>query len=154
MNGPIAYSSLPRPQFSTLQQKIFPPYFAVHTALPLLLALTWPGERALEAATIGIGGASLATPGGWTRSGNGWRGLYEGGEGKNFWTAVVPMGLMFGTSLLNLLVLGPATTKVMRERKHQGGFASFTTVVWGDEEDCWFFADDRGNRDERWEEVL
>ena len=47
----------------------------------------------------------------------GWRGLLEE---RNLWTALVPIGIMFGTSLLNLVVLGPATTKIMRERKHQG----------------------------------
>ena len=35
-------------------------------------------------------------------------------------TAGVPVFLMFATSAANLLVFGPATTKVMKERKHQG----------------------------------
>lgn len=106
MNGPIAYKALPRPQFSTLQQAIFPPYFAFQTALPVVLALTFPGERI--AAAAGIGEA---------RQNAGYRGLLHP---DNTWSALVPIGLMFVTSALNLLVLGPATTKVMRERKHQG----------------------------------
>lgn len=41
-------------------------------------------------------------------------------EEENLWTALIPIVLMAGTSLLNLAALGPATTKVMKERKHQG----------------------------------
>jgi hypothetical protein len=100
--GPFAYSALPRPQFSTLQQKIFPTYFAFQTALPVVLALTWPGAN--------VAGKAF-------RNDAGWRGVLETG---NFWDALVPIGLMFGTGLLNMVLLGPATTKVMRERKHQG----------------------------------
>lgn len=40
------------------------------------------------------------------------------------WDALIPIGVMFGTNLLNLLYLGPATTKVMKERKHQGEAAT------------------------------
>lgn len=103
--GPLAYKALPRPQFSQLQQAIFPPYFALQTALPIVLALTWPGDKVLalgdETARAGAGALGLL-------------------EGDNVWNALVPIALMFGTSLLNLVLLGPATTKVMRERKHQG----------------------------------
>ena len=100
--GPFAYSALPRPQFATLQQKIFPTYFAFQTALPVVLALTWSGEK--------VAGAAL-------RKDAGWRGVFETG---NMWDGLIPIGLMFGTALLNLVLFGPATTKVMRERKHQG----------------------------------
>lgn len=100
--GPYAYSALPRPQFSTLQQKIFPTYFGFQTALPVVLALTWPGEK--------VAGSVL-------RKDAGWRGVFQTG---NAWDALIPIGLMFGTALINLAVLGPATTKIMRERKHQG----------------------------------
>lgn len=58
-----------------------------------------------------VGGATV-------RQNAGIRGLVEG---DNLLTALVPVALMFGTSLLNLVLLGPATTKVMRKRKHQGG---------------------------------
>ena len=51
--GPIAYKCLPRPQFSTLQQNIFPPFFSFQTALPLILALTWPGEMVAGASGAG-----------------------------------------------------------------------------------------------------
>ena len=32
---------------------------------------------------------------------------------------LAPLVIMFSTSLANALVVGPATTRVMRERKHQ-----------------------------------
>lgn len=105
MAGPVAYKALPRPQFSTLQQAIFPPYFTFQTVLPLVLALTWPGEKLASA------GSAVA------RKSAGYTGLLEE---ENRWTALIPIALMCGTSLLNLVVLGPATTKVMKERKHQG----------------------------------
>ncbi|KAH9827462.1 putative mitochondrial outer membrane protein [Teratosphaeria destructans] len=102
--GPLAFKALPRPQFSTLQQAIFPPYFSLQTALPVVLALTWVGDRAAS-----IGSADI-------RINAGWKGLLES---DNLWTAFVPLALAFGTSLLNLVLLGPMTTKVMKERKHQ-----------------------------------
>ena len=105
INGPFAFKHLARSEFSRLQQAIFPPYFVLQTALPVVVALTWPGERVAAA-----GGSAIRRDGGWS-----------GLLGKdNFYTALLPVAIMFGTSLLNLTILGPATTKVMRERKHQG----------------------------------
>ncbi|KAF2172561.1 hypothetical protein M409DRAFT_50236 [Zasmidium cellare ATCC 36951] len=101
--GPLAYKALPRPSFSTLQQAIFPTFFSFHTVLPLVLAFTWPGEKIVSA-------------GGVVRKNDGVYGLLEG---ENRWIALAPIAAMFATSLLNLVVLGPATTKVMKERKHQ-----------------------------------
>lgn len=103
--GPLAYKALPRPSFSTLQQAIFPPFFTFQTVLPLVLAFTWPGEKIVSA-----GGAAV-------RHNAGASGLLEG---ENRWIALAPIAAMFASSLLNLVVLGPATTKVMKERKHQG----------------------------------
>jgi len=103
--GPLAFKVLPRPQFSTLQQAIFPPYFSFQTILPLVLALTWPGEKLASAGDAIV------------RQHAGPRGI---AEGDNVWLALTPIAIMFGTSLLNLVILGPATTKVMKERKHQG----------------------------------
>ncbi|KAI9801689.1 MAG: hypothetical protein M1833_002371 [Piccolia ochrophora] len=94
VGGIVAYKALPRPQFASLQQAIFPVYFAMTTALPVVLALTYPSDRG----NGGLGGSLLA-------------------ESKS--TALVPIGVMFATSLVNWVALGPATTKVMRERKHQ-----------------------------------
>jgi hypothetical protein len=103
--GPVAFKALPRPSFSVLQQAIFPPYFTFQTALPIILALTWPGEKLAS-----VGGAVA-------RRNAGLSGLLAD---ENRWIALIPVVTMFATSLLNLVLLGPATTKVMRERKHQG----------------------------------
>lgn len=105
MAGPLAYQALPRPQFSQLQQAIFPPYFTLQTVLPLVLALTWPGEK------LAAAGGAIA------RKSTGYAGVFEE---QNRWAALIPIALMCGTSLLNLVALGPATTKVMIQRKHQG----------------------------------
>ncbi|GAB7322434.1 hypothetical protein MBLNU13_g03377t1 [Cladosporium sp. NU13] len=104
LGGPLAFKALPRPSFSTLQQAIFPPYFTFQAALPILLALTWPGEKLAQ-----VGGREL------TQNSGFWGILSE----NNLMTAGMPVFLMFATSAANLLVFGPATTKVMKERKHQ-----------------------------------
>ncbi|KFY20734.1 hypothetical protein V491_03476 [Pseudogymnoascus sp. VKM F-3775] len=43
VSGITAYQTLERSQFSTLQQRVFPRYFTMQTAFPLLVALTYPG---------------------------------------------------------------------------------------------------------------
>lgn len=105
LGGPLAFKALPRPSFSTLQQAIFPPYFTFQAALPIILALTWPGEKLAQ-----VGGRELT-------QNSGFWGIFSE---NNLLTAGVPVFLMFATSAANLLVFGPATTKVMKERKHQG----------------------------------
>jgi hypothetical protein len=105
LGGPLAFKALPRPQFSTLQQAIFPPYFTFQAALPVLLALTWPGDKVAQVGSKAI----MHNSGFW--------GIFSD---NSFWTAGVPVAIMFATSAANLFVFGPATTKVMKERKHQG----------------------------------
>lgn len=105
LGGPLAFKALPRPQFSTLQQAIFPPYFTFQAALPVLLALTWPGDKIAQV------GAKAVT------QNTGFWGIFSD---NSFWTAGIPVAIMFATSAANLFVFGPATTKVMKERKHQG----------------------------------
>jgi hypothetical protein len=105
LGGPLAFKALPRPQFSTLQQAIFPPYFTFQAALPVLLALTWPGDKIAQV------GAKAIT------QNTGFWGIFSD---NSFWTAGIPVAIMFATSAANLFVFGPATTKVMKERKHQG----------------------------------
>jgi hypothetical protein len=98
--GVVAFKTLPRAQFSTLQQKTFPTYFGLQTALPAVLAFTYPGARGLSPfSDPGLGGL-LAD--------------------SNRTQVLVPIATMFVTSLANLVYLGPTTTKVMIERKHQG----------------------------------
>jgi len=104
LGGPLAFKALPRPQFSTLQQAIFPPYFTFQAALPVLLALTWPGDKIAQVGTRAI------------TQNTGFWGIFSD---NSFWTAGIPVAIMFATSAANLFVFGPATTKVMKERKHQ-----------------------------------
>jgi Domain of unknown function (DUF4149) len=100
----VAYRVLPRPQFSTLQQALFPIYFSLQTALPVILALTYPGDRSANAAD------ALLNP----------SGLSGVIESRNRLHVLTPLVTMFATGLANLTVVGPATTQIMRERKHQG----------------------------------
>jgi uncharacterized membrane protein len=71
----------------------------MQTALPLVLALTFPGEQT-ALSTHSSGFASV---------------LSEGYR----WSVLTPLATMLVTGLANMAYLGPATTKCMRERKHQ-----------------------------------
>ena len=106
VGGPVAFKALPRPSFATLQTAVIPVFFSIQTALPVALALSWPGQRIVEAAD------AIAV-----HKNAGLLGLLEK---ENTWSALLPIAVMFGTALVNLTVFGPSTTKVMRERKHQG----------------------------------
>ncbi|KAH8595553.1 hypothetical protein B0O99DRAFT_686543 [Bisporella sp. PMI_857] len=98
VGGIVSFKALPRAQFSQLQQKIFPPYFSIITALPVVLAATYPGDKLL------LGTASS----------------FSGTFAKaNRWTVLVPVATMFATGLANVIYIGPRTTKIMKERKHQ-----------------------------------
>ena len=96
VGGIVAFKALPRPQFSSLQQKIFPVYFGIQTVLPVVLALTYPGTPGAPSSLSG----TFAEP--------------------NRWSVLVPVATMFVTSFFNMTIIGPATTRVMKERKHQG----------------------------------
>ncbi|KAI9757354.1 MAG: hypothetical protein M1835_000657 [Candelina submexicana] len=114
VGGIVAYKALPRPQFASLQQAIFPIYFSIQTALPVVLALTYPGERSPPRSTrSGLAGVL---------------------DAKTRWQVLVPILTILSTSLANLAVIGPATTKIMRERKHQGSsglrFRFLTVALW------------------------
>jgi hypothetical protein len=99
VGGIISYQALPRPQFSQLQQKLFPYYFSLQTALPAALALTYPGSR------TSLGPASSLS------------GTFAG---VNRWTVLAPLATIFLTSAVNMFYCGPETTRIMRKRKHQG----------------------------------
>lgn len=65
----------------------------------MLLALTYPAVRGLSSPASGLQGIL---------------------DVANRWSVLVPVATMFITGLVNVVYVGPATTKVMRERKHQG----------------------------------
>lgn len=110
IGGIVAYRALPRPQFSSLQQAIFPIYFSMQSALPVILALTYPGERT----TIGSRPSSLS-------------GVLEQ---QNRLHVLTPLLTMLVTGLANLMVVGPATTQIMKERKHQGNLVPIRFLAW------------------------
>jgi hypothetical protein len=103
IGGVTAYKALPRPQFSSLQQKIFPVYFGMQTILPVVLALTYPGVKTRY--TEGVTSAS------------GFRGTFQE---ANRWSVLAPIAFIFVSGLVNWAFIGPATTAIMIERKHQG----------------------------------
>ncbi len=96
MGGIVAFRALPRPQFATLQTAIFPVYFSMQTALPVVVALT----ASRDGQALGISG--LLAP-------------------ENRYSTLLPMATVAITGLINMFVLRPLTVKTMRERKHQGG---------------------------------
>ena len=92
------FKTVERPIFSSIQQAIFPIYFSIQTAAPLLMALTFPGN-ALFGLPSGVQGLLNQSQ------------LYQ---------SLLPIGIMFVTGITNLLVLLPMVTGVMKERRGQG----------------------------------
>lgn len=78
--------------FSQLQQRVFPVYFTLQSIFPALVLVTHP--------TASI--PSLLTP-----------------SSPYFYSTTAPLLLAIAVSTLNLTVIGPATTRVMRKRKAQ-----------------------------------
>ncbi|CAM1505424.1 Fc.00g110610.m01.CDS01 [Cosmosporella sp. VM-42] len=97
INGIVMFKTVNRPAFSAIQQKLFPIYFGMQTVLPVIMALTFPGNSLI--------------------------GLSSGVSGllSDFarWHSLVPIATMFVTGLVNFAVLLPATTGVMKERRGQ-----------------------------------
>lgn len=94
VGGIVSFRALPRPQFAVLQSRLFPIYFSLQTTLPVLMALTYPSTLPTNSYTD-ILNPSLGS------------------------TVLYPLLTVFVSSFLNLAIVGPATTKVMRERKGQ-----------------------------------
>ncbi|KAG6000940.1 hypothetical protein E4U21_004864 [Claviceps maximensis] len=97
INGPTVFTVVERPVFSVIQAKLFPIYFGMQTAIPVILALTFPGN------------ALLGVP-------SGPFGLLEM---SSRWESLAPIASMFVTGLINLVVMLPATNKVIKERRGQ-----------------------------------
>jgi hypothetical protein len=92
----VAFKTLPRPQFAALQSRLFPIYFSLQTGLPLLLALTYPSASPQIANSL----TGVLDP-------------------ANRDAVLIPLVTVFGTAVANLLFVGPRTTRVMQQRKHQ-----------------------------------
>ncbi|KAI3336692.1 hypothetical protein HD806DRAFT_14800 [Xylariaceae sp. AK1471] len=99
INSITSFKVLERSQFAILQRAVFPAYFGIQTAAPVVLALTYPG-----------GGGRLA-------------GLPQGLAGvlhpANRWGVLVPLTAAFATGLINLVYFLPETNKVTAKRKQQ-----------------------------------
>ena len=92
------FRKVDRPAFSAVQSGLFPIYFGMQTALPLIMALTFPGN------------ALLSLPSG-----------IQGVLDKSVrCSSLIPIATMFVTGLANLTVLLPMVTKVMKDRRGQG----------------------------------
>lgn len=92
------FKTVSRHSFSAIQTGLFPIYFGIQTAVPVILALTFP-SNALFGIPSGISGV-----------------LHETGR----WTALAPLATAFITGLVNLVILLPLVTTVMKERRGQG----------------------------------
>lgn len=92
----IQFKTLPTLQFSELQTKTFPWYFGLQTALPVALAVTLPGRPFGPAGGI--------------------QGFFDP---ANRWGTLVPLVAVFASGLANWIVLLPATTACIVERRKQ-----------------------------------
>lgn len=102
VGGIVAFRVLPRPQFSALQNKIFPIYFGLQSALPVALALTFPGRLGSPGSLSGV--------------------LLE----ENRFTVLLPISLTLVSGLTNLLYLTPLVRETMKQRSHQGESLCFS----------------------------
>ena len=100
VNGIVMFRVLERPQFSAVQAKLFPIYFSMQAALPVVLAVTYPG-----------GGSALSS------SSSSVAGVFEG---ENLMSVLLPLGTILVTGLVNLTVLLPMANQTTKERRDQG----------------------------------
>ncbi|KAK4106613.1 hypothetical protein N658DRAFT_491249 [Parathielavia hyrcaniae] len=98
VGGIISFQVLPRPQFGALMAKIFPVYFSLQAALPAVLVLTYPGSRNPFGVAAGVAGVL---------------------DPSNRWSVLVPLAGALASAVGNLAAIGPATTRVMQERRVQ-----------------------------------
>lgn len=70
----------------------------MQTALPVLLTLTYPGTKTSRSSSS-LAGVLMA---------------------QNRYTVFAPLALALTINAANLLYISPQTTKVMKQRKHQG----------------------------------
>jgi hypothetical protein len=95
----VAFKVLQRHDFADLQQQIFPIYFSMQTALPAILALTYPSPKAPLGIRSGLQGTFAEA---------------------NRWSVLAPLATMFIAGVANLACVRPATGRITKERKLQG----------------------------------
>jgi len=99
VGGIVMFKTLARPQFAAVQSRLFPVYFTIQTAVPVILAATYPRN---EGGSLGLSGVL---------------------DPANRWSVLSPIAAIFVSALLNFVVLLPATIKVMGKRRDQGKVA-------------------------------
>ncbi|RYP25399.1 hypothetical protein DL767_008421 [Monosporascus sp. MG133] len=109
INATTSLRVLQRPQFAILQRNLFPWYFGIQTVVPVVLAVTYPGNRTLLGALEG--GSAFAD-----------RGLAGALAAANRWTVLAPLATVCVTGLINWAYLLPETNKITARRSLQ--------VVW------------------------
>jgi hypothetical protein len=100
IGGTTAYRTLPRPQFSALQSKLFPIYFSMQSALPLALALTFPGQ---------FGTSDLSS-------------IHSMIAPENRFMVLLPLSIISISGLINMFYLTPLVVKTSKDRFQQGMF--------------------------------
>ncbi|KAI0862644.1 hypothetical protein F4860DRAFT_471316 [Xylaria cubensis] len=100
INSITSFKVLERPQFAILQRAVFPAYFGIQTAAPVVLALTYPGRAGRFAAVLPQGISGVLHP-------------------TNRWGVLVPLSAAFVTGLVNLVYFLPETNKVTAQRRKQ-----------------------------------
>jgi hypothetical protein len=92
------FKAVGRHAFSAIQQGLFPIYFGIQTAVPVVLAFTYPGNT-LFGLPSGIHGL-----------------LHE----YSRWVSLAPIATIFVSGLVNLTIMLPLVNRVMKERRGQG----------------------------------
>ncbi|KAI1267413.1 hypothetical protein F5Y18DRAFT_337330 [Xylariaceae sp. FL1019] len=99
INSILSFKVLERPQFAILQRAVFPAYFGIQAAAPVVLALTYPGGG-LRSPLLRQGISGVLHP-------------------ANRWTVLVPLTTALVTGLANLVYFLPETNKVTALRRQQ-----------------------------------
>jgi len=95
----IAFQSLPRSAFTTLNKRIFRAYFLSQSILVLITAITVPNNPVLESLPVRLSGARSID------------------QGATTWAATFT--IMASSSLLNLFLWEPRSRRAMIDRIHQ-----------------------------------
>ncbi|KAI0180971.1 hypothetical protein GGR52DRAFT_567222 [Hypoxylon sp. FL1284] len=101
VNSVSSFKVLERPQFAILQRALFPTYFGIQAAAPVLLAITYPGGTNIL--------KGLDTP-------SSLAGVFHS---SNRWGVLLPLGTILATGLVNLAYFLPETNKVTALRRKQ-----------------------------------
>ncbi|KAI5309652.1 hypothetical protein KEM55_002737 [Ascosphaera atra] len=92
----VSYKTLEKPTFGKLQGQMFPIYFKMQAALPVVVALTYPGVRTIvDSIAPGIAGVL---------------------DERNRCSTLIPLATVFVTAVTNLVCFMPKAAKIKAER--------------------------------------